>query len=387
MRRIIISLVIIGITFSLTAFQCTSTDLTSARLYIQQENFDKAKEALLREVQANPKSDEGFYLLGFIAGKEGDVENMLENFDKSLAVSDKWKSDITLARKSYWADSFNKGVAYFNKASNAGTEDSTAMFYDKAVEAFQLGVLCEPDSVPTYKNLAFALINVQKQEEAIAPLKKIIELDPTPDTYTMLGDIYVNQGDVLMNNFKSNKMASDSVDAVAKYTNAIDLLENGKKEFPEDSQILLMLSNAYIKADKMDVAMDAFKLGVAKEPTNQYYKYNYGVLLLQNKDFENAAAQFKGAVDLDADYTNAVYNLAVTYIRWGTQDREQAESEGVESETYKEKFKLALPHLEGYLEKNPEDAVVWELLGKVYGNLGNNEKSMEAFEKADNLRK
>ena len=125
MRRIIISLVIIGITFSLTAFQCTSTDLTSARLYIQQENFDKAKEALLREVQANTKSDEGFYLLGFIAGKEGDVEGMLENFDKSLAVSDKWKSDITLARKSYWADSFNKGVAYFNKASNATTEDST----------------------------------------------------------------------------------------------------------------------------------------------------------------------------------------------------------------------------------------------------------------------
>ena len=386
MRRIIISLVIIGITFSLTAFQCTSTDLTSARLYISQDNLEKAKEALLREVQANPKSDEGFYLLGFIAGKEGDIENMLSNFDKSLAISDKWKSDITLARKSYWADSFNKGVAYFNKASNAGTEDSTAMFYDKAVEAFQLGVLCEPDSVPTYKNLAFALINVQKQEEAIAPLKKIIELEPTTDTYTMLGDIYVNQGDVLMNNFKSNKMPNDSINAVAKYSSAIELLENGKKEFPEDSQILLMLSNAYIKADKMDVAMDAFKLGVVKEPTNQYYKYNYGVLLLQNKDFENAAAQFKGAVDIDPDYTNAVYNLAVTYVRWGTQEREQAEVDGVESETYKEKFKLALPHLEGYLEKNPEDAVVWELLGKVYGNLGNNEKSMEAFDKADNLR-
>jgi tetratricopeptide (TPR) repeat protein len=386
MRRIIISLVIIGITFSLTAFQCTSTDLTSARLYISQDNLEKAKEALLREVQANPKSDEGFYLLGFIAGKEGDIENMLSNFDKSLAISDKWKSDITLARKSYWADSFNKGVAYFNKATNAGTEDSTAMFYDKAVEAFQLGVLCEPDSIPTYKNLAFALINVQKQEEAIVPLKKIIELEPTTDTYTMLGDIYVNQGDVLMNNFKSNKMANDSINAVAKYSSAIELLENGKKEFPEDSQILLMLSNAYIKADKMDVAMDAFKLGVVKEPTNQYYKYNYGVLLLQNKDFENAAAQFKGAVDLDPDYTNAVYNLAVTYVRWGTQEREQAEVDGIESETYKEKFKLALPHLEGYLEKNPEDAVVWELLGKVYGNLGNNEKSMEAFDKADNLR-
>jgi tetratricopeptide (TPR) repeat protein len=386
MRRIIILLAIIGISLSLTAFQCSSTDLTSAKLYIQQENMDKAKEALLREVQANPKSDEGYYLLGFVYGKEGDIENMLENFNKSLAISDKWKNDISLARKSYWAESFNKGVEYFNKATNATTEDSTTMYYDKAVEAFAFGVLCEPETVSTYRNLAFALINMQKQDEAIDALEKVLELDPNPDTYTMLGDIYINQGEKLMGSFKNYDMADDSVKAVKKYSNAIEILESGRKQYPENSQILLLLSNAYIKADKMDVAMDAFKIGVEQDPDNQYYHYNYGVLLLQNKDFENAAAQFKSAVDIDPEYTNAIYNLAVTFVRWGTLLREEAEAEGIESEEFKEKFKLALPHLEGYLETNPEDAVVWDLLGKVYGNLGNNEKSMEAFERADSLR-
>jgi tetratricopeptide (TPR) repeat protein len=387
MRRIIISLVIIGITFSLTAFQCSSTELTSAKLYIQQENMDKAKEALIKEVQANPKSDEGYYLLGFVYGKEGEIDKMIENFDKSLAISDKWKQDIVLAKKSYWADSFNKGVSYFNKASKATTEDSTNMYYDKAVESFENGVKLEPDSVSTYKNLAFALINLQKPEEAIEPLEKIIALDPSPDTYTMLGDIYLNQGEKLMNTYKVTKMAEDSVEASAKFENAIALLEKGRKEFPDNSQVLLLLSNAYIKADKMDVAMDAFKEGVQQEPTNQYYKYNYGVLLLQNKDYAAAIEQFKGALDIDPTYTNAIYNLAVTYVRWGTTIREEEEAKGEDiTDAFKEKFELALPYLEGYLANNPEDATVWELLGKVYGNLGNNEKSMEAFEKADQLR-
>ncbi|MBL1212037.1 MAG: tetratricopeptide repeat protein [Ignavibacteriae bacterium] len=387
MRRFIITLFIIGITFSLTAFQCSSTELTSAKLYIQQENMEKAKEALIKEVQANPKSDEGYYLLGFVYGKEGEIENMIENFDKSLAISDKWKQDIVIAKKSYWADSFNKGVGYFNKASKAGTEDSTNMYYDKAVESFEQGVMLEPDSVSTYKNLAFALINLQKQEEAIEPLEKIIKLDPSPDTYTMLGDIYVNQGEKLMNTYKVTKMADDSVKAAAKYESAIALLEKGRKEFPDNSQVLLLLSNAYIKADKMDVAMDAFKEGVEQEPTNQYYKYNYGVLLLQAKDYEGAVNQFKGALDIDPAYTNAIYNLAVTYVRWGTTIREEEEAKGEDiTDAYKEKFELALPNLEAYLVSNPEDASVWELLGKVYGNLGNNEKSMEAFEKADQLR-
>jgi tetratricopeptide (TPR) repeat protein len=387
MRRFIITLFIIGITFSLTAFQCSSTELTSAKLYIQQENMEKAKEALMKEVQTNPKSDEGYYLLGFVYGKEGEIENMIENFDKSLAISDKWKQDIVIAKKSYWADSFNKGVGYFNKASKAGTEDSTNMYYDKAVESFEQGVMLEPDSVSTYKNLAFALINLQKQEEAIEPLEKIIKLDPSPDTYTMLGDIYVNQGEKLMNTYKVTKMADDSVKAAAKYESAIALLEKGRKEFPDNSQVLLLLSNAYIKADKMDVAMDAFKEGVEQEPTNQYYKYNYGVLLLQAKDYEGAVNQFKGALDIDPAYTNAIYNLAVTYVRWGTTIREEEEAKGEDiTDAYKEKFELALPNLEAYLASNPEDASVWELLGKVYGNLGNNEKSMEAFEKADQLR-
>ena len=45
----------IALVFS--GFQCSSTELTSAKLYIQQKNYEKAIDALQKEVQKNPKSD------------------------------------------------------------------------------------------------------------------------------------------------------------------------------------------------------------------------------------------------------------------------------------------------------------------------------------------
>ena len=50
-----------------------------------------------------------------------------------------------------------------------------------------------------------------------------------------------------------------------KYFNkAIDVAEEGGKRYPDDSDILVTLSNAYIAANKVDVAIEAFKKGVAE---------------------------------------------------------------------------------------------------------------------------
>ena len=54
-----------------------------------------------------------------------------------------------------------------------------------------------------------------------------------------------------------------------------------------------------------------------------------------------------------------------------------------------QKFEKALPYLEHYVvtDAGANDPVIWELLGKVYANLGKVEKSKSAFSKADSLRK
>ena len=169
------------------------------------------------------------------------------------------------------------------------------------------------------------------------------------------------------------------------FDNAIQILEKGKDVHPSDPDILLILSNAYINANKLDVAMDAFKAGIAAEPNNKIYRYNYGVLLLGANDFAAAAEQFEKAIEVDTEYENAYYNLGVTYVKWGTKLREA----NIEDETntqYLDKFKASLMPLNKFLEFKPEDATVWDLLGKVYANLGMSEESKNAFDKADQYR-
>ncbi|RMD49728.1 MAG: hypothetical protein D6830_04320, partial [Ignavibacteria bacterium] len=119
MRKLISYAMLIAMTFGFLAFQCQSTEMTSAKLYIQQKNYPKAKESLLKEVKKNPKSDEGYYLLGWLYGEEGNYAEMLKAFDNSLSISKKFEKQIEETKRYHWAQNFNKGVGFFNKGAKA----------------------------------------------------------------------------------------------------------------------------------------------------------------------------------------------------------------------------------------------------------------------------
>ena len=387
MKRVLSFVVILAMVFGFAAFQCSSTEITSAKLYIQQKNMQKAKESLEKEVSKNPKSDEGYYLLGYVLGEQGNIKDMISNFEKSLAISPKFAKDIENSRKYYWQESFNKGVGMFNKGTKAANPDSGKVFYDRAIQSFNNSILCEPDSAGTYKNLAFAYMSAGKKDNAIEPLQKIIKLENSVDAYIMLGELYFEKGNVLLDKYSTSKDKNDSLNAIKEYGKTITLLEEGRKVHGDNSDLLMFLSNAYINSNKLDVAMDAFASGVKKDPNNKYYRYNYGVLLLGANKFEEAVEQFNKAIEIDPAYSNASYNLGVTYLKWGTSLREKSIEKNEDDKTYLEKFKLALDPLKKYLEINKEDFKIWDFLGKVYANLGMTKESQESFDKADQFRK
>jgi tetratricopeptide (TPR) repeat protein len=165
-------------------------------------------------------------------------------------------------------------------------------------------------------------------------------------------------------------------------------MQDGRKLFPNDQELLILLSNSYIGAQKIDVAIGAFKLGVEQDPGNKYYRYNYGVLLLGNKNFAEAEEQFKKAIEIDPKYQNAIYNLGVTYVKWGAEiAKVNEDKKDTQNTEYMDKYKAGLPFLEKSLELNPNDAAMWELVGRVYTVLGKQDKAKQAFDKADQLRK
>lgn len=376
--------ILIGLFF--TGFQCSSTEITSAKLYIQQKNYDKALEALQKEVEKNPASDEGYHLLGYVYGEKEMYAEMIDSYNKSLGISKKFESQINDSKKYFWANLFNKGVGLYQRGVGTTDPDSSKMYLEKAIYNFKYAVQLEPDSADTYKNLAFVYLSAQREKEAIEPLQKLIDLEKSEDGYRYLGEIYYTEGLNLKNEYDVSKNPEDSIKAQEYFNKTITLLEEGKNLYPANTDILVVLSNSYIAANKIETAIDAFKSGVEQDPENKYYRYNYGVLLLGKNDFEGAEQQFQKAIQIDPEYQNAVYNLAVTYVKWGTDINKKNEAEGKMGDEFKEKYRQALPHLEKVVQMQNDDAGMWELLGRVYSVLGMQEDANNAFKKADEIR-
>jgi tetratricopeptide (TPR) repeat protein len=385
--KIFITLILL-VGLAVTGFQCASTELTSAKLYIQQKNYSKAIEVLKKEVEKNPQSDEGYYLLGYVHGELGNFDSLVFAYNKSLSISKQFEKDINDTRKYYWAQLFNQGVVFFQKGSSAKDKDSSKIFYDKSVGAFKNTILVEPDSADTYKNLAFVYMTEQRYDEAIEPLKILLQKEKSVDGYKYLGNIYYEKAVKFRDKYLTSHDAKDSLSANEYYDKTINLMQDGRKLFPNESELLILLSNSYIGAQKIDVAIGAFKIGVDQEPNNKYYRYNYGVLLLGNKNFKEAEEQFKKAVEIDPKYQNALYNLGVTYVKWGAElAKENQDKKDNQSTEFMDKYKLSIPFLEKSIELNPNDSSLQELIGRVYTALGQQDKAKQAFDKADQINK
>lgn len=383
-KLVVFGMLLLGMMF--LGFQCASTELTSAKLYIQQKNWDKAIETLNTEVTKNPKSDEGYFLLGTVYSEQDNIDKMMESFDKSLAISNKFEKNIEEYKAFQWANNFNRGVSLFQRGNKVTDEDSTKMYFDMAIDAYNKAIMLEPDSAETYRNLAFVYLTTGKTEESVDPLKKLVELEQAEEGYQYLGEVYYTLGANIMNDFKFNSNPQDSIKAMDYYDKSIVTLEEGLNKYPENSEMQVARTSAYIGAGRIAEAIEASKILVENEPDNKIYHYNYGVLLLNSEKYPEAETQLLEALKIDPEYENAIYNIGVTYVKWGTAMNKEAELQGVISEDYKKKYEAALPYLEKVVEKDQTNVAIWELLGKVYSVLGMQDDAANAFKKADELR-
>jgi len=376
-------------TFSFFGYQCSSTEMTSAKLYIQQKNYDKAIESINKEIQKNPNSDEGYFFLGSIYFEKQMYKEMANAFDKSLAISNKYAKEIAIDKKNVYITLVNRGADNYKKAANAKSEDTVKIYLNKSGDAFANALYIQPDSVALYKNLLLVhsvLGDVDKLEDQA---RTYFKKEKTSTSYQFLGAVLYVKAKKALDNYKISKNPQDSINAMAVYNENIPLLKEGFFKFPDNAEILASLSGSYIDANRVNEAVSVFEAGVKQDPKNEKYRFNYGTLLLNSNRYEEAIQQFEEALKLKPKYPNAIYNLAVAYVKWGTQiNKENSEkNEKTDNTLYKKKYELALPYLEEYVTIDAKNAAIFELMGKVYSVLGKKAEAKDAFDKADALRK
>jgi tetratricopeptide (TPR) repeat protein len=241
MKQLVYGALLIGICALLAlGFQCSSAELTSAKLYYQRQDWDNAEKSAEKEVQKNPQSGEGWFMLGDIRAQKKNYEGMVEAWDKCSKATKNFDSQIKERKYYYWAQSFNSAVSSFNKGRT--TNDTVA--YNNAIRDFKLATLIQPDSVAGYKDAVFAYLSEikvygdlldslklkkasqdevsrieasrdQARKGSIENLEKMKTVVPKdPDSYYYLGRLYYEKGQALRDSFEVRN--KDIIDMVGK---------------------------------------------------------------------------------------------------------------------------------------------------------------------------
>lgn len=448
------------VSMMLMGFQCSSKEMTSAKLYIQRKEYDNAAKQLEAEVAKNPANEDAWFLLGQVRSEGKQYKEMKDAFAKALEISPKHKKEITGYLLSTWSKMFNQGVEMVNKA-----QDSAQVL--SAVESFKMAAYMEPDSMMNNDMIGYCYYRVGDYDAAIPYLTEGFEKGKILTSCTRLSNIHLLRADEHRRNFlsvndealqalknlgnirekmkaadvkfylgqpssvnkpetktkgkksepakeqwmfdnynliltidgdnvsevKYSKPYQPNIDssemklAFKEFDMAINLLRKGIELFPEDQEVSDNLMNAYIGAERNDEAFALLNARVKKYPDSKLDHYNLGVFFLRDNKFEEAVTQFNEVLRLDEKYSQAIYNLAASYVNWGVAEQERLKKAGKEDDkSYQEKYRKAIPFLEKVREETPNDVRILDLLGQVYANLGEVDKATEAYKKADAIR-
>lgn len=380
---------LILLSLMLSGYQCSSAEMSSAKLYIQQKNWDKATESLNKEIAKNPNSDEAYYWLGIVCQEKDDIKGMAENFKKSLEISQQFRSNIDQITQSKWAESFNAGVGFYNKAAQSKSKDSTTMYLDKSLEKFNDAIFLEPDSIEAYKIVSMIYLNKGEDDNAVPVLEKIIDKHGSDFAYIQLADIYQKKGDASASAYKSSKNAADSVNAHNLYLKALDISKKGLNAHPGNESILQNLASIYAALNQTEEGAALFESEVKKNPKSKTARLYFGIFLTNVQNYTGAVAEFAEVLSLDPQFSDAYYYKSFAYYNWGLTILKSAEKNNKDGrEEAKPKFELCIENAKKYndSEKGSKEKRGYDLLFKAYSRLSMTKEAEEVQKILENWK-
>ncbi len=361
-RALILVTVVVIFLAVLVMLGCESSHVKGAKLYIAQNNFEKAREQLEKSAEAYPNDSEAFYWLGFIDGQESKWNDMLEHFNQSLAVNTKFEGKISDLKLQYFNDFLNQGVNKYNNVLTLLKEKEVDMdeinkMLNEVIAAQELALKIDPahEKPPEILSRAFLLLGDDKKAKTL--FENLLAENPNHiSALSVLGNMYYEEGIRDEENKESLKKS-------------IEYHERLIKVQPDNPRALRNLAYGYYQTGDSLKALSIFETAVANNPDDGNLHLNFGKILYETGAKEKAELEFKKSLELMPDNVPALKNLARFYVM-DVKD-----------------FEMAMVPLNKLIELAPETADSWELIGICQANLGNKTEAEEAFKKAEELRK
>ena len=272
----------------------TNIDLISSRVFIRTKNFDKAN-ALLEKILAKKESSAARYMLAVIRYENNKREAALahlrkithgdEEFENSIVLQTKILSDlkripeaIALVRKLIDNPSRRQPL-YFNLLAGIYVnQEQLASGHD----ILKKGIELYPDNVQLMFEYGLLLEQEGKQNEAIANMEKVVELQPDHiDALNYLGYTWAE------NNTHLEK--------------ALEYIKKAIALKPDNGYILDSLGWVYFRMGELEKAKTELEHALALEPKDPYIHEHMGDIYLATGQKQKAKEAYLQAMEMFKD--------------------------------------------------------------------------------------
>jgi Flp pilus assembly protein TadD len=165
----------------------------------------------------------------------------------------------------------------------------------EAVTEYERALTANPNHVKSHNNLALALVELGRLEEAAGHFKTSLEFEPKAEIYSDLGFIMAQLG-------KSEAARAD-------YQKALEL-------DPNCASAHFNLAVTFVQAGKFGEAESHYRQALPGRPTAETHN-GLGYVLARQGRTDEAVAEFRKAIDIDPKFTPAYNNLAEALVKQG----------------------------------------------------------------------
>lgn len=367
-KKLIWSFLLAAIT---TMSAAQNAEVVSAYNYLKFNELDKAKASIDKatvDVKTGSQAKTWYYkgMIYQALGESADPKFSVLDANALSVAAEAFKQSIALDNKKQYAEESQKRLSIIAaRFANKGVTDFKAKEYASALAAFESSLSINPSDTPLVYNCALSAQNAGLKDKSILYFGKLIEMDyKEPEIYRSLASVY--------------KVDKDT-------TKALEVIGAGLKKYPTYNPLIIDELNIYLARGKSGEVIYKLELAASQDPTNKSLYFALGVANDNLGKKDAAEAAYKKAIEVDAEYFDANYNMGAMFYNQAVETFNKANQlPASKQKEYdagiaksKEQFGKALPYLEKALLIMPKDRNSMISLKEIYARLGDYTKSGE----------